>query len=98
MDEITEKNEYLKEQIGIRWLEVNGVRFVDRASHDYFTAEGRQVLLEWAVEEEWWRDLAYKKEVEYGEHYRTDYHFREELLTPIDALGRAIYSYLKERE
>ena len=54
---------------------------------DYFTAEGRQVLLEWAVEQGWW----YKFTHEYGCH---GFQFPQDLLIPVSALADAVYEYL----
>ena len=68
---------------------------------NYFTAEGRQVLLEWAVEQGWWFDFIHHN------RYRLSIHGNTEddliytltcLFIPVSALAEAVYKYLKERE
>ena len=108
----TDKNRYLAERMGVEWCEIKGG--IAYTFKDYFTAEGRQELLEWGVEQAWWPLFLYQyfKVLEEwvtdpnweGDHKECDikamrrWNIPIDLLLPVSALAEAVYSYLKERE
>ncbi|MEE8382243.1 MAG: hypothetical protein V3R78_10275 [Thermodesulfobacteriota bacterium] len=69
-------------------------RHIDSLNPDYFSLSGRQELLEWAVEQEWWGDFFYADSETAGEMACIVY----SLLIPVPALAEAAYTYLKEQD
>ena len=116
----TDKNRYLAERMGIdHWHEWEFADLDDwpectickaRRWHlpnnpDYFTAEGRQELLEWGVEQEWWEDFKFNcfeesstPNFSYEDAGAWAWAETEKLFIPVSALAEAVAKYLKERE
>lgn len=94
-----ERNKFLCRKIGIDWhshKDCNKTSFCLTKNPDFHTAEGRQVLLEWAVEQEWWNTLAYRNSPREATAWTGLIGLN--LLIPVTALGDAVYEYLKRKE
>lgn len=83
---------------------IDQIRDCSGTNANYLTStEDRQALLEWAVKEEWWGKFLAYKELLFWNHPSSEAECDYEaidvsLLIPVDALARALYSYLKGRE
>ncbi len=80
----------------------DGTRLAHKSVHpqpDYFTAEGRQGLLEWCCKSEnsgWWSEFL-RDHSGRGDFYWLSV-IPQDLLIPESALADAVYEYLKGRD
>jgi hypothetical protein len=61
---------------------------------DYHNAKGRQTLLEWTIEQKWWRDFVLSQ----GWGIIEEGNIQLRLLIPVDQLAKEVCKYLKGKE